>query len=85
MSTTATETILKDAIVDEIHRALPSLRFPRANMTMTYDGGDGADVLYIAFAENKEATHSRMLDDGILVRYRNRRVIGLTIMEASKR
>ena len=44
-----------------------------------------ADVLYISFKRPQKATDSEMLENGILVRYRGGQVIGLTILEASKR
>lgn len=50
---------------------------------MDYD--DEADVLYISFARPQQATNSVMTDDGILLRYRNDMLIGLTILNASTR
>ncbi|MCX7839613.1 MAG: DUF2283 domain-containing protein [Anaerolineae bacterium] len=44
-----------------------------------------ADVLYISLERPQKATASKMRDDGILLRYRGRKLVGVTIFEASKR
>jgi uncharacterized protein YuzE len=44
-----------------------------------------ADVLYLTFDASRDATDSEMRDDGVLVRYRDDRVIGLTVLNASTR
>ena len=50
---------------------------------MDYD--DEADVLYISFERPQKATDSRMLDNGLLIRYQGRKIVGITILDASKR
>jgi uncharacterized protein YuzE len=42
-------------------------------------------VLYLSFERPQDATDSLMLGDGILVRYRGDKLVGITILEASKR
>jgi uncharacterized protein YuzE len=44
-----------------------------------------ADVLYVSFRRPQEATDSEMRDDGVLVRYRDGQVVGITVLDASKR
>jgi uncharacterized protein YuzE len=44
-----------------------------------------ADVLYVSFERPQEATDSEMRDDGVLIRYRDDRVIGITVLNASTR
>ncbi|MBI3970850.1 MAG: DUF2283 domain-containing protein [Chloroflexi bacterium] len=44
-----------------------------------------ADVLYVSFQRPQEATDSEMLDNGTLLRYRGVVVVGVTILDASKR
>ena len=44
-----------------------------------------ADVLYISFKRPQKATDSEMLEDGILLRYKDKELVGITILEASKR
>ena len=44
-----------------------------------------ADVLYISFKRPQKATDSEMLDNGIILRYKKDEIVGITILEASKR
>jgi len=44
-----------------------------------------ADVLYLHFEEKPSSTHSKMRDDGIILDYRGSHLVGLTILEASRR
>ena len=41
--------------------------------------------MYISFERPQRATDSEMLDNGIIVRYRGDKIVGLTILDASKR
>lgn len=44
-----------------------------------------ADVLYMSFKRPQKATDSEFLHDkGILLRYRGKELVGITILEASK-
>ena len=52
-------------------------------MWLDYD--KEADVLYINFKKPQRATDSEMLENGVLLRYRDAELVGITIMEASKR
>jgi uncharacterized protein YuzE len=70
--------------VKEILKAVPHLvKFPIRKMWSDYD--EEADVLYISFERPQKATDSEMLESGVLLRYRNKKLVGLTILEASKR
>ena len=44
-----------------------------------------ADVLYISFGKPQEADDSELLDNDVIVRYKGKKVIGLTILAFSKR
>lgn len=44
-----------------------------------------ADVLYINFKKPSVATDSELTDDNVIVRYEDGEVIGLTILNVSKR
>ena len=45
-----------------------------------------ADVLYISLQNPQKATETTMLDDvGILLHYRGKKLVGITVLEASKR
>jgi uncharacterized protein YuzE len=76
--------IIRDEMIKEIFKATPHLlKFPTGRMWIDYD--KEADVLYINFKKTQKATDSEMLKSGILIRYRGDQVVGLTILEASKR
>jgi uncharacterized protein YuzE len=59
------------------------LNLPAKQFIIDYD--QEADVLYISFERPQKATDSEMLDNGVLLRYRNKKLIGITILDASKR
>jgi uncharacterized protein YuzE len=42
-------------------------------------------VLYISFKRPQKATDTEMTKDGILIRYKDDEIVGITILEASKR
>ncbi|MBM4085045.1 MAG: DUF2283 domain-containing protein [Planctomycetes bacterium] len=78
------EVALKERTLREISKSVPHLiKFPSARMWIDYD--EEADVLYISFKRPQKATDSEMLKNGILVRYRGTEVVGVTILDASKR
>jgi len=45
----------------------------------------GCDVLYISFGKVREADNSELTSDDLIVRYRNGKIIGITVLEFSKR
>lgn len=59
------------------------LSFPFENIWSSYD--KEADVLYLSFKKPAHADRTDMTDDNILIRYAGKNIIGLTIMNASKR
>jgi len=56
---------------------------PLKKFWLDYD--NEADVLYITYQKPQQATDSEMLENGVLVRYRGEEVVGMTILDASKR
>jgi uncharacterized protein YuzE len=76
--------VTKEEMIREVFKATPHLlKFPAGRMWIDYD--KEADVLYINFKRPQKATDSEMLKSGILIRYRGEQIVGLTILEASKR
>jgi uncharacterized protein YuzE len=76
--------IMKEDVMREVFKATPHLlKFPVGRMWIDYD--KEADVLYISFKRPQKATDSEMLENGIVVRYRGDEIVGLTVLEASKR
>lgn len=64
--------------------AVPSLlRVPAREFHVDYDRD--ADVLYVSFQRPQRATDTREEGEGILVRYRGRRIVGVTVLNASRR
>ena len=57
--------------------------FPRGRFWVDYD--DEADVMYISFERPQRATDTRMTDDGMLLRYRDKQLVGVTVLDASSR
>jgi uncharacterized protein YuzE len=67
-----------------ILQAMPYLiRFPSQRFWVDYDAE--ADVLYVSLERPQKATDSVMTNSGILLRYREDQLVGVTILEASAR
>ncbi len=71
-------------IVDEVAKFVPQiLHLGPRHMWIDYD--EEADVLYISFRKPQDADDSELRDDGIIVRYKGKEVVGLTILNAKRR
>ena len=71
-----------DKIVSEICHLVPHLlRLPAKQIHTTYD--EEVDVLYISFEKPPRATHSDMRADGVLLNFRDKELVGVTIFDAS--
>ena len=67
-----------------LSRIVPFLTgFPVSRFWVDYD--KEADVLYTSFARPQEATDTEMTDEGLLLRYRDSQLVGVTILDASTR
>ena len=76
--------IIGEEVIKEVFKATPHLlKIPVGRLWIDYD--KEADVLYISFRRPQKATDSEMLKNGMLIRYRGDQIVGLTILEASKR
>ena len=79
----ARETLTK-SFLSEVFEATPHLlRFPKNKLWIDYD--KEADVLYFSFDRPQKATDSEMRGNGVLLRYKRDKLVGITILEASKR
>ncbi|MDD1778492.1 MAG: DUF2283 domain-containing protein [Candidatus Helarchaeota archaeon] len=56
------------------------LKISQPHVWIDYDSE--ADVLYISFQKPQQANDSKMLDDTI-INYRDKKIVGITIMNAS--
>lgn len=52
-------------------------------MEVEYD--KEANMLYISFSPGMVADDSELTDNNIIIRYKNRRIIGLTVLHFSER
>lgn len=52
-------------------------------MDVEYD--KEADVLYISFSPSTPADDSELTDNDIIIRYKDKRIIGLTVLHFSER
>ncbi len=59
------------------------LDIPHSRIWTTYD--KQADVLYVNFKKPSHADDSQLTDDDIIVRYEEGQIVGITILNASKR
>jgi len=46
---------------------------------------DEADVLYVSFEKPQNADNSVLEDDDAIIHYRRREIVGITILDESKR
>ena len=73
-----------DKTLKEIYELVSHIiKLPETKMWIDYD--KEADVLYINFKRPQKATDSEMLDNEVLLRYKEDELVGITILEASKR
>lgn len=78
------ETQAIENTLHEVYNLVPHfLKLPETKMLVDYD--KDADVLYISFRRPQKATDSKMLDNGVLLRYNHEELVGITVLEASKR
>lgn len=71
-------------VLDNVLKAVPYLtKIPMHRLWLDYD--QEADVLYASLERPQKATTSKLRDDGVLLRYRGKKLIGITIFDASKR
>lgn len=75
---------MKTIIPDSVLQAVPMLvDFPQRRFWVDYD--QEADVLYISFRRPQNADDSIMTDEGILLRYRQEELVGVTVLDAPTR
>ena len=70
--------------VKKILNLVPELlELPTSRIWTAYD--EEADVLYINFKKPSHADDSKLTDDDVIIRYERGKIIGITILNASKR
>ncbi len=61
----------------------PALELHQKNIWLSYD--EEADVLYVNFKKPNRADDSELLDNDVIVRYEGDEVVGMTVLNASKK
>jgi len=70
--------------IDQYLKLIPAVRYaPQKYLWSSYDAEE--DVLYINFKKPSHATDSELTEDDIILRYEGDVIVGLTILNASKR
>ncbi len=78
------EMLVGPRTVRAVTQAVPLLlKFPMERFWVDYD--KEADVLYVSFRRPQGATDTKTTDEGILLRYEGKELVGMTILEASTR
>lgn len=74
----------KRAVADALALARLVGRFPARKLWLDYD--EEADVLYVSLNRPQQATETVDLEDeGVLLRYRDDELVGVTVFDASRR
>lgn len=72
------------AAIKEIFEALPHIKKVGAKQ-LWFDFDKKADVLYISLERPQRATDTDILENGVFLRLRGKKVVGITITNISKR
>ncbi len=70
-------------IKNYLNLASELLHIPFTNVWTSYD--KEADVLYMNFKKPAVADDSELTDDNIIIRYEGNKIIGITILNVSRR
>ncbi len=79
----AQQTLTRNVLADVLKTVPYLTKLPTHRLWLDYD--HEADVLYVSLERPQKATTSKMRDDGVLLRYRGKKLVGITVFEASKR
>jgi uncharacterized protein YuzE len=77
------ESIEPNIMEDLLKAAAHLARVGSPHLWLDYDAE--ADALYVNFQKPQRATESELLDNGVIVRYRGEKLVGMVIFDASKR
>lgn len=79
----AREALAEKSLTHLLKAVAHLVQLPKTQMWLDYD--EDADVLYVHFEEKPCSTHSELRDDGVILDYRGSRLVGITVLEASRR
>jgi uncharacterized protein YuzE len=78
------EKVTPATLTRSLAKAIPLLvDFPAQRFWVDYDRE--ADVLYVSFQRPQKATNTKMTADSVLLRYRDKQLVGITVLDASTR
>ena len=77
------ESIEPNLLEDLLKAAAHLARVGAPHLWLDYDAE--ADALYVNFQKPQRATESELLDNGVIIRYRGDKLVGMVIFDASKR
>lgn len=70
--------------LDSIMKFVPQvLQLQQKNIWLSYD--EEADVLYLNFKKPSHADDTELLDNDVIVRYEGDEIVGMTVLNASKK
>lgn len=76
--------MIEEKSMGHLLKAVPYLvNLPKTHMRLDYD--EEVDVLYVHFDEPPCSTNSEIHDNGVIFDYAGDLLVGITILEASKR
>ncbi len=75
---------METTAVKEIFEALPHIR-KIGSKHIWFDFDEEADVLYVSLEKPQNATDTDILENGVFLRLRGRKVVGITITNFSKK
>ena len=77
------ETLEKKPLGHLLKAVSHLVQLPKTHMWLDYD--EKADALYVHFEDKPTSNHSEIRDDGVILDYKGRRLVGVTILDASQR
>jgi uncharacterized protein YuzE len=77
------ESIDANIMEDLLKAAAHLARVGAPHWWIDYDAE--ADALYVNFQKPQRATQSELLENGVILRYRGEKLVGVVIFDASKR
>jgi uncharacterized protein YuzE len=84
MATMTKTKRVREAVHGALAFAAHVRKFPETQLWLDFD--KEADVLYISFKRPQRATDTIHLDEeGLLLRYRGKELVGITVLDASKK
>jgi uncharacterized protein YuzE len=79
-----TREVIDANVMEDLLKAAARLsRVGAPHLWIDYD--TEADALYVNFQKPQRATESELLDNGVILRYRGDKLVGVVIFDASSR